>query len=514
MPRGLRPVFFALFLAAAVTASAGPDDLFDARAPGALQPGQREFLLALENGRYTLKEGRLLDSRPADPARPQLSNARVAELLAGTHGGAGGGSGASAAGDAAIARSLARVPKGGPAQANFDGDIARGGGIRGPPSADGAASSTGRAVDPAVLQAQFLQRLVFKGTKPEREALGEAIATILKTRTGRELATQFVAEKAVAEVKMSAIANSTTIVNEGKKTLSGTSGMTDTEKDPPLVEINRAFLETDPEYRRLAVAGTLAHELFGHAFEQQRAKKAGLSHAAHYFYRGDEAGSRLIDWMIQTELSGKTVDGDPETYLADVEGYHRDLITTDPYYTTTMSRAEMKNPATTLKGRRQRLADAAAAHEAGLKDMNEWRPIIEHFVKAHKVTRARLKPAETELSNFFAEAAVRQAKLAAMREQLEGRIAYWATPEGMKEKQSLIQASDSPYMIKMEATLAARARALRRLQAAGRDPASGAVIRFEEGLVITASPGDAPIDLDELGIMYREDKKKNPGHWK
>jgi len=35
-----------------------------------------------------------------------------------------------------------------------------------------------------------------------------------------------------------------------------------------------------------------------------------------------------------------------------------------------------------------------------------------------------------------------------------------------------------------------------------------------EDIVITVTPEGATIDLDELAIMYRDDKKANPGHWK
>ncbi|MBI2385081.1 MAG: hypothetical protein HYV14_03595 [Elusimicrobia bacterium] len=496
MPRGLKTAFFVLFLAAAVRASAGPDDPFDARVPGALQPGQREFLLALDQGRYALKDGRLVDSRPADPARPVLTNARVAELLAGPSGGTiPGGSSPSAAGDAAYQRALSRVPKGAPARMDFDGGAARSGDIRGPPSG-GAAS--GAAADPAVLQTRLLARLVFKGTKPEREALGEAVGLILKSKTGRELAAEFVRERAAAEVTMD--------------DLDHNSGETDTALDPPKVTLSREYLAQDPDHTRVAMAGTLAHELFGHAFEIQRSKRAGFPEVAHDHYRGDELGSRLIDWLVQTELAGKVVDGSPKDFLDDPEGYYRELLTRDPYYILTFSPKEMKNPVTTLRGRGKLIDADAAKTEAEIKENETWRPVVAHFIKVHRVAKERLAPAEKKLDDYLKWAKGHQEKLAASSKALEEQIKEWSSPAGAKEKKELIAAAGSPYLGALEARLTARARALRRLRA-GRGPAG--IVELPPLVITAPKPGGGPpIDMEELGRLYAEDLEKNPRHWK
>ncbi|MDD5302368.1 MAG: hypothetical protein PHS14_04590 [Elusimicrobia bacterium] len=514
MSRGLRPVFLVLFLASAVAASAGPDDLFDARIPGALQPGQKETILALDNGRYTLKDGHFLDARAADPARVLLTNARVAELLSAPTGGTRPDGVNAAAGDAAYQRAMARVPKGAPAQMNFDGGAARGGGIRGPPAAGvaGAAASS----DPAVLQAQLLQRLVFKGNKKEREALGEAVSMILKTRTGRELAAQFIAERASAEVAMADIANSTTVVEGGRKTLSGGPGFTEVEKDPPVVSLNRVYLDADPEWRRLAMTGTLAHELFGHAFETQRAKKAGMPPAVDYYYRGDEVGSEIIDWLVQTELAGKVVDGSPGAYLDNQEKYYRGLWTTEAYYSTTLSLAEMKNPVASLKARRKAVDAEEAATKTDLKDNEDWEPIIAHFTRAHGMPRARFAPADEELRAFRLWAAGHLKKLVEIREALAERIKFWSSPAGAAEKKAVMNGANSDYLKKREALLAARAAALRRLVGevkGGRAPAP--VLSLPD--IVSAAPkaGEAaPIDLDGLGALYAADLKTHPKHWR
>lgn len=515
MSRRLRPVFLALFLASAITASAGPDDPFDARIPGALQLGQQETLLTLESGRYTLKGGFFFDARAADPARPRLTHARVAELLA---------SNKTAITPLPVAAipmgerpntTMAPAAKGSPVLLNFDGSVAHSGDIRGPPALGAGASS---APDAAVLQGQLLQRLVFKGNRQEREALSAAVGTILQTKTGRELAAAFVRERAVAGVTMGAIDNSSVVVEHGKKILSGTAGMTETDKIPPEVTLSRAYMSTDPEFRRVVMAGTLAHELFGHAFEAQRAKTAGFPKAAQDRYRGDELGSRLIDWLIQTQLTGKVGDAKPEEYLNDPEGYHRGLVTVDAYYITTLSAMEMKDPVTTLRGRSKLIAADEAKTMAGIKSMGNWRPIIAHFIKAHNISKTRFAPAEDELNTYQVWAYGHQKKIVEMKEYLEKMIAYWSSPQGAKEKKQIIDAASDPYLVRMEASLAARARELRRLRAGppqGRGPSSES-IREMPALVIRASktPGADPINLDELIEMHMEDREKHPGHWK
>lgn len=502
MSRGLRPVFLLLLLAA-LPALAGPDDLFDAGAPGAFQPGQREALLSLENGRYTIEGGRVLD------ARTPLTNAKVAELLEGPAVRAARpdpGAAPNPAADAAYQRAMSRAPKGPAADLNFDGKSARTGGVRGPPGGTaGGAGGKPAAPDTGVLQAQFVSRLRFEGNKEDRAAISEAVALVLKTKTGRELAAKFVKDGATAVVKIEEMDN---------------AGETDTEKVPPVVGLSRAYLKKDdPDHSRVLMAGTLAHELFGHAYETQRARKAGFPQLGLYHYRGDEIGSRLIDWLVQTELAGKVADADPRQYLDNPEAYHRGLQTADPYYITTMSRAEMKDPAVALAARRKRLAAETAKTDADIKDMKGWIPIIDHFVGAlHKIAKARFAPAQKELDDYFQWADPYRLKLVRAKEALEGKIALWSSRAGADERKTLRTAADSAYMKEMEATVAARAKELRKLRsevAAGRrKPASEDVIEMPPLVIGGRAPDGPPIDLEEVGRMRDADMKKNPGHLK
>ncbi len=517
MSRGLLRVLAVLFLAASVWAG-GPDDLFDARVQGALQPGQKETILALDGGRYTLKDGRyFVDARPSDPAKPLLTVAQVAALLA--------PSGSTrlptlplatiGAGPVYQDTTVVKHPQA--VQPNFDGGSNRGGDVRGPP---GSGTGTGKGdgqTDSAVLQAQFLQRLKFIGGKKEKEAITEAVESILKTKTGRALAEQFVKEGATAEVTMAAIGDGKAIEEKGKKVLSGIAGTTDPSEKPPKITLSIAYFDTDADFRRVAMAGTLAHELFGHAFERQRADKVGFSSEVLHHYRGDELGSRLVDWMVQTELEGKVVDADPSGYLEDPEGYYRGLLTVSPYYAITLSPKEMKNPVTTLRARRAMIVSETKGNAADLKDMQGWAPIIAHFVSAHKIAKTRFKTVEKSIEAFLDYEKDRAKTLGEIKDILDNHIAYWTSPEGAKDKALLIASADDPYMKGREEAAAARAKELRKLRASlakGRDPASAESIELP-GMVITVSGGaESVIDLTELARMAANDKKKNPGHWK
>ncbi|UPT73110.1 MAG: hypothetical protein M0D55_14585 [Elusimicrobiota bacterium] len=367
-----------------------------------------------------------------------------------------------------------------------------------------------------MLQARFLSRLVIRGQPADREVVADAVDGILKTKLGQELARQFVLEGAKAEVVLAPLDGATTSYKDGVTTVSGTQGSTSVDKEPPVVTLSRAYLHAEPGWRRVSMAGTLGHELFGHAFEQQRAKKAGIHRAAEYHYRGDEFGSRLIDWTIQTQLNWTNVDGDPGAYLEDPEGYARNLWAHSGYYVQTLSAEEMRNPMDTLKARRSGLTEALAKTREGIKDMEEWTPIIAHFKTVHKLDPRRLVDAEQEVREYLEWARGHIVDIGDSRKALEARISFWETPAGARERDAIVRAAGSSYIRAFESRLKKRALDLSRLRSAGRGPASGPAMVLP-GLVIavpkTGELPPEPVSLRELGALYRQDKKDNPKHW-
>ncbi|MBI5247174.1 MAG: hypothetical protein HY923_08325 [Elusimicrobia bacterium] len=506
MSRGLRAVFAVLLLAAALPALAGPDDLFDASAANAFKAGQKEFILALENGRYAVRDGRVLDrDKP-------LTNTQVAALFPAQRG--AGSVGPHPGNDDAVAR--ARALNGGKAPGDFDGSVTHAGTLAGPHPA--APTPAPAPVDPGVLQAQLLNRLVFKGTPQEKAAIAEAVEYILKTKTGRELASQYVAERASAEIVMRNIPGSTIVVRDGRKVQSGSGGNTAVHIDPPQVTLNRDYLDTDPDYRKVAMAGTLAHELFGHAFETQRAKKAGQPASVRYYYRGDEIGSELIGWLVETELSGKVVAGDADGYLADPEVYHRNLWSNQPYYVLILSPREMRDPLTALKARRRELVASRAKTISDRAGMREWAPRRDHFVTVHGVSRARFKPADDGIADYEHWASDHLRELVGIETTLEDQIKTWSSPAGQAQLKELKAGGGSEYLRGAEQRLAARRAELIKLlaEAKGRSPAGVAKPVISLPSLIVKKPGDpnSPLDLDDLSKMYTKDVSEHPEHWK
>ncbi len=514
MSRGLPAVLAALFLALSLGASAqnGPDDYFDAAKDGAFAPGQREFILGLDSGRYAVNDGRLFDGR----THKALTNAQVAELLKGpAQATATGGSAADPRGDAAAARARAITAAGGkPGTTNYDGSVDRPDLAGGPGPANGGRAP---ASDPAVLQSQLLTRLVFKGTTQEKALMSEAIGNILKTKIGRELAAQFVAEQANAEIGFEKMAGSATVDKDGRKVLSGSPGNTDVQKIPPQVRLNSEYLNVSDDYRRVTMTGTLAHELFGHAFETQRARKLGLPFAVNYYYRGDEVGSELIDWTVQTELAGEVVDGDPAPYLADPEKYHRGLWTNQPYYVVILSPAEMRDPLKALRARRQVLVKDRAQSLVDQRSMAKWPGVIDHFIKVHGIVASRFKPAIEESVRYDTYIKDHIATLKEISDYLDHQIAQWSAASGAKELAQVKAGADSAYLAMAEKRLAARRTELLRLQAeqkASRGPASAPPMALPDLVKPVPNDPNPPISLDDVVEMYSKDKDEHPEHWK
>lgn len=511
MSRTLLGLISVLFLAANLCAAVpgAPDDFFDASRPDAFASGQKEFVLGLEGGRYAINDGRLLDSK----TKHALTNAQVEALLAAPKGGStDGGDPGPVPGEAegaAAAKERANAVLG---KTNFDGSTARADSLDGPPATGTA------ALPPARLQALFLNQLVFTGTPKEKAAMSEAVENVLKTKTGRELVAQYVDEKGSAEIVMGNIPGSKIVVRDGRKVPSGSGGNTAVDRDPPLITLNRDYMDADTDYRRVSMAGTLAHELLGHAFATQRSRKAKLAPSVNYYYRGDEIGAELVGWLVETELSGKVADGDPDAFLADPDAYYRSLWSNQPYYVNILSPEEMKNPLPALKARRAELTRSRARTVVGRRQMAEWRPSVEHFVKVHGLARERFKPAVDELDLYEHWAVDQMRMLDEISKNLEERIKVWSSPEGKAELEQLKVGGDSAFLKRADQLLDERRAELLRLR---ERHASGTGPKPEIPLpsLVVVKPGDpnSPIDLGELAAMQAKDVKDNagdPAHWK
>jgi hypothetical protein len=247
------------------------------------------------------------------------------------------------------------------------------------------------------------------------------------------------------------------------------------------------------------MAGTLGHELFGHAFEVQRAKKAGVSFPAVYHYRGDEAGSGLIGWLVETEMGGRLSNGHMWNYLSDPEKYHASLKTTSGYYATTFSTAEMRSPVTSLEARLAAVETNRAKTQDYAASMLRMRRTIEHFVADHGMNRADFSSLTDDVASGLQWSSTHLTELDGIKGRLTDTIAKWKSPESAELLTHLSAASGSTYLRQAEERLAARADRLRGL-VGGRSPEPS----------IPPVPGK--LTWSDLNGLIAQDRKNNPEH--
>ncbi|MDD5302007.1 MAG: hypothetical protein PHS14_02775 [Elusimicrobia bacterium] len=510
--------------ASAPVSDPAPQAVFEAAAPGALLPEERDWLLAFEGGRYSQVSGRLADRKAPVAANHLLTNSaawtllgrRASERTAFLRGLAKDGRLPEEAREEAVALFWLRGTLVSPEDQAFLREASRpkskpepGAGsleagaqnAEAAPPPGGAAPAAGNAAQTAELLRNLRSSLDIAPDADPRAAaaMNQALESLVNTPTGRELALEFTASGARAKLEFGDVDNSATVVLNGRRILRASGGHTDTFANPPVVTLNRQYLDTDPDFRRVNMAATLGHEMFGHALEIQRAKKAGVSHDAVYYYRGDEAGSGLIGWLVQAELGGRLDNGHMWNYLADPEKYHAGLKTNLPYYSTTLSTAEMRVPVATLEGR-------VAAIEKDRKRTNEyaasmvsWRPVIEHFVTVHGMDREPFSSLSDDIVSAVIWSNSHQKDLDDINAHLTGTIKQWKAPAAAALKAELAAASGSAYMRQSEERLAARADRLRGL-VAGRKPEP------------TVPPVPGKLTWDDLYRLRDQDRKDNPRH--
>jgi hypothetical protein len=500
-----------------------PEAVFEAAAPGALLPEEQAWVLAQEDGRYSLVNGRFSDRKAADPAHHLLVNSAVWTLL-----------GRRATERTAVLRGLVkngRLPEDARGEAvalfwtrgtlispedsaflrsvtkpNAPGEPGVGGfeaGVKGTPAPGGvAAAGAPTAEQNAELLQNLRAQLTFTPNPDPRAgpAMTAALEDLIKTPTGREIALQFVATGSKATVEFGEVDHSGTVVVNGRRVLQASGGHTVTAEHPPRVVLNKDYLDTDPDFRRVNMADTLGHELFGHGFEQQRSEKAGISFNVVNHYRGDEANAGLIGWLVGAELGGPLDNGHMWNYLADPQRYHDGLNTNLPYYSTTLSTAEMRAPVATLESRVAGIETERAHAAKYVAEMTGWRPVIEHFVKVHKMDRALFSSITESIDAAVKWGAAHDATLTEIKTYLTSTIAEWKKPESAPVRAEFLAASTSPYLQESEERLAARRERLRGLTA-GRKPEP------------TVPPVPGKLTWEDLYKMNQDDRRDNPRHW-
>lgn len=328
--------------------------------------------------------------------------------------------------------------------ARFDGARERTGSVPDAPTVGTLASPQ----DQALLDALLARVQVRPDDDPRAgAAIRDAFSSLLKTKTGKDLATAFVAENARATVGFGTIDGSAVVSENGIKVMNGSGGFTEPWKDPPAVTLNRAYLDCDENYRRVEIARVLGHEMLGHGFERQRAVAAGLSDRAMQYYRGDEGNASMIGWLVQSELGGKLINGHMWNYLSSPDKFYDTIEFQTAFYATSLSAQQMLDPIPEWKKRLGRVDEKRAELDAGAKDMLRWQKIALHFVNAHGISADRFAnigaSIRYELVDYVPAA---RKNLDQIQKSLQSAIDYASGPSGAALLSEMHAAGSSDYI--------------------------------------------------------------------
>lgn len=402
---------------------------------------------------------------------------------------------------ASLALALALTPAARAQNAALPGDVQFDGAHPHPAAAAAAAGAPGGAAPDQ--DADLLNRLFENVTvRPDADpraapALREAFATLLKSRTGRELVKDFVAEGAAASVGFETMDGAGVVEENGVLVTRGSGGYTQPDVDPPLVTLNRAFLDADAGFRRVELARVLAHEMLGHALEAQRVQSAGLAADALSYYRGDEGNASMIGWLVQTELGGRLINWSMWKYLEEPEHFYKGLELLEPDYALSLSPEQMSDPLPVWNGRLDRIPGERASLDDYERDLRRGQLIIRHFIADHGIAQSRFKNLSDDFSYEIGTGIPDNRKrLDKIEKVLRSTIRYSSTPEGRNLLANMRAAAGSAYVAGIEDRMDARAGRLR----------AEIGNRQRE----TAAPPDPnQITWDQLHQMWRDD---DPGH--
>lgn len=349
--------------------------------------------------------------------------------------------------------------QGAPGEVQFDGARVHAGAV-----ADAPAAATPASPQDAALLDSLLMRVQLRAdSNPAAgDALRDALAAIIRTKTGGDLARAFVAENARASVGFGEVDGSSVVVENGIRVMNGSGGYTQTEKVPPSVVLNRDYLDTDPNYRRVEIARVLAHEMLGHGFERQRVEASGLSTDALYYYRADEGNASMVGWLVQAELGGKLINGNMWNYLSTPEKFYQEIELQTPYYATTLSAAQMLDPLPVWRDRLGRLGEERASFDEDEKAEKHWKLVIQHFVVSYGIDASRFSNLSQDIDYMLATyLPAARARLTETDADLRATIARATGPEGAKLLDEMRAAGASDYVASMERRMDSNAARLR-----------------------------------------------------
>ena len=376
-----------------------------------------------------------------------------------------------------------------------------------PPPVRGAAPGPAEAA----LSAKLSGAVVLSGNdRDEKKLLEMSLGRILKSPFGRKLAEEFLREGVSAKVAFKDVANSTVTARGGRHEISGVTGETRNYGANSEIVLNRLYLRADPEYTRIALTETLAHELLGHLLEEKKADRAGVL-AAYARFEDNETNASLVGWIVSAELGDPAYDHKELRYRRNIADYKRFNTLYDPAYATSFGLRQLSDPLPVLEGRLRWCAHRRERLERMTNNLSKAREYIRHLLARHLGgSMAGVLVRSGAFDWLRADMSRREETLA--RETQRGRNAeravklrmeYFQSRKGRGQlariRTSLETASGKEFFLKAESRLSERRNRLIGLPHQVKKP--------------PALPPCPPGQISWLNLrrMYREDLLKDPG---
>jgi len=502
-----------------------PDAPFQTLAPGALYLGELDYLFSLEDGRYVLKNGYMLDTRASSQENHLLSNRQVHALLR-------------ARAKAVVAdlrakhdldrldrsdrktgllllwnrgpllndperrflEGLNRLELGKPPPPSLQKP-------KGPPSVPSGEIIGGKALTAGVEESRLFQRLedlldlVDHGDPKEAVGLRMALRWVLETSMGREVAQEFLDQNVRVKVSFEEMRDSRVAEVNGKIVLKATTGgYLSGSSGRYHLALNKDYLKTHPDFQRVDLPDTLGHELFGHGLEYIKAHKAGVE-KTYSTYVNNESNAGLVGGIIYAELSGKLISRHMGSYVEDPEKSNRELHTKFPFYAGTFSLSEMADPTGALRERIGRIEAKRKGTRRSIRDWKKWRGHIDHFVTVHGRDRKSFRSILEGIEEGVELASADLKSLDEIESYVHSLIQYYTSTQGSAAVQRMRTDSTKPFFVEAERKVVAHRRRLKKL-----------LEGKQQEELSPLPPGQ--VTWSELVEMSEKDRKEHPEYWR
>jgi hypothetical protein len=231
------------------------------------------------------------------------------------------------------------------------------------------------------LRRDFLAALQLPSDPREAAIITGAADSILRTRLGRELAAELVAERVRIPVSFSDTAPCPVYRLHGKVRLDCIDSVLHPNPRGYEVIFNRAYLGMDKEFLDETLPKILAHELLGHGVSLVAADRAGSSAYARWI--GDELNAYAVEWIIAGELGQNIDSATPWDMVRDIDSYAGRLQLVNEFYALQFTLPEMLAPEKILPARLKGLQTMDGYHRKTTEKYRSDRWFVQHLLKKH-----------------------------------------------------------------------------------------------------------------------------------